>query len=66
MRQLLIQAQCQGKRIQSFCLAIIVLSLIITGCAGNGKPQYEVESYILSYSAPSWDKPGKAQYICKV
>ena len=59
MRQLLKQAQCQGERIQSFCLAMIVLSLIITGCAGNGKPQYEVESYLLSYSAPSWNKPEK-------
>ncbi len=59
MRQLLIQTQCQGKRIQSFFLAIIVLSLIITGCAGNGKPPYEVESYILSYPTLSWDKPGK-------
>jgi ABC-type uncharacterized transport system auxiliary subunit len=59
MRQLLIQTQCQMKRIQSFCLVVIVLSLIITGCAGNGKPQYEVENYILSYSAPSWDKPDK-------
>ena len=58
MRQLLIQAQCH-LRIQSFCLTMIVLSLIITGCAGNGKPQYEVESYLLSYPAPSWDKPGK-------
>jgi ABC-type uncharacterized transport system auxiliary subunit len=38
---------------------MIILSLIITGCAGNGKPQYEVESYLLSYPAPSWDKPDK-------
>ena len=58
MRHLLIQAQCHGKRIQSFCLTMIVLSLIITGCAGSGKPQYEVESYLLNYSAPSWDNPG--------
>ena len=58
MRQLLIQAQCH-LRIQSFCLTMIVLSLIITGCAGSGKPQYEVENYILSYPAPSWDKPVK-------
>jgi ABC-type uncharacterized transport system auxiliary subunit len=56
MRQLLIQAQCHGKRIQSFCLTMIALSLIITGCAGIGKPQYNVENYLLSYPAPSWDK----------
>ena len=38
---------------------MIVLSLIITGCAGSGKPQYEVENYLLNYPAPSWDKPVK-------
>jgi len=59
MRHLLTQTQRQGKRIQSFCLAMIVLLLIIIGCAGNGKPQYEVENYILSYSSPSWNKPEK-------
>jgi ABC-type uncharacterized transport system auxiliary subunit len=32
---------------------------MIIGCAGSGKPQYEVESYLLNYSAPSWDKPYK-------
>jgi ABC-type uncharacterized transport system auxiliary subunit len=58
MRQLLTRVKCH-LRIQSFCLTMIVLSLIIIGCAGNGKPQYEVESYILSYPALSWDKPGK-------
>ena len=55
MRQLLKQAQCHA-RIQSFCLIMIALSLIITGCAGSGKPQYNVENYLLSYPAPSWDK----------
>jgi ABC-type uncharacterized transport system auxiliary subunit len=38
---------------------LIVLSLMIIGCAGSGKPQYEVEKYLLNYSAPSWDKPYK-------
>jgi len=38
---------------------LIVLSLIIIGCAGSGKPKYEIESYLLNYSAPSWDKPYK-------
>jgi ABC-type uncharacterized transport system auxiliary subunit len=38
---------------------LIVSSFLITGCAGNGKPQYEVENYLLSYSTPSWDKPEK-------
>ncbi|MCX5850283.1 MAG: ABC-type transport auxiliary lipoprotein family protein [Deltaproteobacteria bacterium] len=59
MRQLLMQAQCHGKRIKIFCFIMVALSLIIIGCAGSGKPQYEVESYLLSYSVPSWEKPDK-------
>jgi ABC-type uncharacterized transport system auxiliary subunit len=55
----LTKARCRRERIQGFCLAIIFLSLIIMGCASSGKPQYEVENYLLSYSAPSWDKPDK-------
>jgi len=59
MGHLLIQAQCNGKRIQSFYFIMIALLLMIIGCAGSGKPQYEVENYLLSYSASSWDKPEK-------
>ncbi|MGP8003861.1 MAG: ABC-type transport auxiliary lipoprotein family protein [Smithella sp.] len=44
---------------------MIVLSFIITGCAGSGKPQYEVEKYLLSYSAPSWDKFDKLNVSIK-
>jgi ABC-type uncharacterized transport system auxiliary subunit len=55
MKQFLTRTQCP-KRIQCFCLIAIVLSFIIAGCAGSGKPQYEVESYLLSYPAPSFDK----------
>ena len=56
MRQLLTQAQCHGKRIQSFYFIMIALFLMIIGCAGSGKPQYNVENYLLSYPVPSWDK----------
>ena len=59
MRPLSMKATCHGKRIQSFYFIMIALSLIIMGCAGSGKPQYEVENYLLSYSAPAWDKPDK-------
>jgi ABC-type uncharacterized transport system auxiliary subunit len=55
MKQLLTRTPCQ-KKIQVFCFGMIVLSFIITGCAGSGNPQYETENYLLSYSAPSWDK----------
>jgi ABC-type uncharacterized transport system auxiliary subunit len=59
MGHLLIQAQCHGKRIQCFCFIMIASLLMIIGCAGNGKPQYEVESYLLNYSAPSLNKLDK-------
>jgi ABC-type uncharacterized transport system auxiliary subunit len=35
---------------------MIVLSFLIAGCVGGGKPQYNVENYLLSYAAPSSDK----------
>lgn len=54
-------SRTQGLRIKfsSLFFMLIVSSFLITGCAGNGKPQYEVENYLLSYSTPSWDKPEK-------
>ncbi|HUN56132.1 MAG TPA: ABC-type transport auxiliary lipoprotein family protein [Smithella sp.] len=55
MKRLITRTQC-FPIIQGFCFAILAISFIITGCAGSGKPQYEVENYLLSYSAPSWDK----------
>ena len=64
MKQLLTRTPCQ-KKIQVFCFVMIVLSFIITGCAGSGKPQYEVEKYLLSYSAPSWDKFDKLNISIK-
>jgi ABC-type uncharacterized transport system auxiliary subunit len=59
MIKLLIQLRCHGIRIQILCVMIIAVSLIIAGCAGIGKPQFEVENYILSYPAPSWEKQDK-------
>ena len=56
MRQLLTQGRCYRKRIQCFYFMIIVLSFLLAGCAGSGKPQYNVENYLLSYPAPSRDK----------
>ena len=64
MKQLLTRTPCQ-KKIQVFCFVMMVLSFIITGCAGSGKPQYEVEKYLLSYSAPSWDKFDKLNISIK-
>jgi ABC-type uncharacterized transport system auxiliary subunit len=58
MRYLLSRKQGLRKPFRNLCCMLITLLLII-GCAGSGKPQYEVESYLLNYSAPSWDKPYK-------
>ena len=58
MRYLLSRKQGLRKPFSNLCCMLITLLLII-GCAGSGKPQYEVESYLLNYSAPSWDKPYK-------
>jgi ABC-type uncharacterized transport system auxiliary subunit len=35
---------------------LIVSSLLIAGCAGTGRPQYNVENYLLSYATPSGNK----------
>jgi ABC-type uncharacterized transport system auxiliary subunit len=59
MRYLLSRKQGLRKPFSNLCFMLIVLSLIIIGCAGSGKPKYEIESYLLNYSAPSWDKPYK-------
>ncbi len=64
MKQLLTRTPCQ-KKIQVFCFVMMALSFMITGCAGSGKPQYEVEKYLLSYSAPSWDKFDKLNVSIK-
>ncbi|MGA2553407.1 MAG: ABC-type transport auxiliary lipoprotein family protein [Smithella sp.] len=64
MKQLLTRTPCQ-KKIQVFCFVVIVLSFMITGCAGNGNPQYETKNYLLSYSSPSWDKFDKLNISIK-
>jgi ABC-type uncharacterized transport system auxiliary subunit len=59
MRYLLSKKHVLRKPFSNLCFMLIVLSLIMIGCAGSGKPKYEIESYLLNYSAPSWDKPYK-------
>ena len=46
-----------GKHWRRVPSAIIVLSLLLAGCAGSGKPSYNVEKYLLNYAAPSYEKP---------
>ena len=44
---------------------MVVFSLLLTGCFTGGKPQYNVERYILNYPAPSWNQPGKLEASIK-
>ena len=55
MRNLLSQKQHYRKLLNNLFCIIIVSSFLITGCAGSGKPQYNVENYLLSYAVPSWN-----------
>ena len=66
MRYLLSRKQGLRKPFSNLCFMLIVLLLMIIGCAGSGKPQYEIESYLLNYSAPSWDKPYKLNTSVKL
>jgi ABC-type uncharacterized transport system auxiliary subunit len=59
MRYLLSRKQGLRKPFSNLCFMLIVLLLMIIGCVGSGKPQYEIESYLLNYSSPSWDQPCK-------
>ncbi len=54
MKYLLPRTQTLRVTFSSLCFMLVVLSLLITGCAGSGRPQYNVENYLLSYEAPSW------------
>jgi ABC-type uncharacterized transport system auxiliary subunit len=56
MRYLLSRTQGLRKPFSNLCFMLIVSLFLINGCAGSGKPQYEVENYLLSYQAPSFDK----------
>ncbi|MFO7570134.1 MAG: ABC-type transport auxiliary lipoprotein family protein [Smithellaceae bacterium] len=35
------------------CLFFILAILLLAGCAGRGKPQYQVNQYLLDYAAPA-------------
>lgn len=38
---------------------IVSFFFLVTGCATGGKPQDNIEKYLLSYPAPSWDQVEK-------
>jgi len=56
MRYFLWSAQ---KRWFRLCGILMILSFLTAGCATSGKPQYDVEKFLLHYPAPSWEQPGK-------
>jgi len=56
MRYFLWSAQ---KRWFRLCGILMILSFLTAGCATSGKPQYDVEKYLLHYPAPSWENPDK-------
>lgn len=43
----------------------VIAFLLLTGCVTGGKPQYNIERYILNYPAPSWDQSGKLETSIK-
>jgi len=49
----------QGLRKPFSILCCMLIALLFIGCAGSGKPPYDVERYLLNYSAPAWDNPYK-------
>ncbi|KQC09962.1 MAG: hypothetical protein APR62_12885 [Smithella sp. SDB] len=57
MRYLLPRTQNLRVTFISLCFMSIVFSFLITGCSGYGKPQYNVENYLLSYAMPSRNNP---------
>ncbi len=59
MRFFLSQAQNFQKPIRSAFIIIVVSSLLLAGCATSGRPQYNVERYLLNYPAPSWNQHDK-------
>ncbi|MGD0278239.1 MAG: ABC-type transport auxiliary lipoprotein family protein [Smithella sp.] len=65
MRKLLKHLLSSGKRIQYFYFMMMILSFLISGCEVGVKPPYEVENYLLSYSAPSFDKLDKLNMSIK-
>ena len=60
MENILSKPQWFRKQWTGFCFLMIAsLLFILNGCATGGKPQYNVENYLLNYPAPSWNNPEK-------
>ncbi|MHB8138173.1 MAG: ABC-type transport auxiliary lipoprotein family protein [Smithellaceae bacterium] len=47
------------KKSKGAFFMMVIFSLLLAGCFTGGKPQYNIESYILNYPAPSWNQHDK-------
>jgi len=47
------------RRLSRLFFILTVLCFLIAGCATSGKPQYNVDNYLLNYPAPHWNKSAK-------
>lgn len=65
MKRLFPRTQNWLALFNSLCFVLIVFTFLIAGCASSGKPQYNVENYLLSYTVPSWNNLDKVDASVK-
>lgn len=58
--------QCLVMRRPLFLSIILLSFILLSGCATSGKPQYNVEKYLLSYPASSWNQFNQLPAIIKL
>lgn len=60
--------QARFRKPSSVMLLIVIAAslLCVAGCAGGGKPQYDVQKYLLTYESPSFEASGKLPVSVKV
>ena len=66
MAKTLVSAKNKRKFIYFIFPFLIICFCIIQGCANSGKPHYNVENYLLSYTAPTFDNKVKLDKTIRV
>ncbi|MDD3249055.1 MAG: ABC-type transport auxiliary lipoprotein family protein [Smithellaceae bacterium] len=67
MEKTLQKSAClQKQRPILLWIAVVSSLLCFAGCAGSGKPQYDVQKYLLTYESPSFEASGKLPVSVKV
>lgn len=63
-----LQRQARFRKPSSVMPPFIILALLLcaAGCAGSGKPQTDVQKYLLAYPSPSWERSEKLPVSVKV